>query len=96
MLSALDLLLNGTKEIVISSPTAKASSEMTAEVFNPYIPDKVVIVATAKTYDSISGLSRLVEGRKPSAKPRAFVCHNFACKLPADSVESLRAQLESA
>ena len=93
MLAALDLLLYGTKEIVITASNMKSASEMRGEVFGRFMPDKVVLVSTARTCEQLSKLSDLLEGREPGAKPRAYVCQNFTCKLPADSVESLRAQL---
>jgi len=93
MLGGLDLILNGSKEIVISAPTAKAAGELKAEVYRTFIPDKVVLAATPKTYERLSRVSTLLEGREPRSKARAYVCRNFACKLPADSVEVLRGQL---
>ena len=96
MLSALDLLLNGVREIVITAPSLKEAHEMQAEVFRSYAPDKVVMVATPASFPALSRASRLLEGREPGARPRAFVCHGFACDLPADSVEALREQLSSA
>ncbi len=95
MLVALDLLLNGVREIVVTAPSAEAASEMKSEVFKEFLPDRVLLVATAKTYDELSAMSRLLEGRNPRGKAKAFVCENFACKLPADSPEALRTQLGS-
>ena len=92
MLVGLDLMLNGSKEIVISGP-AKAAKEMKAEVFRTFIPEKVVLTATTASYGRLSRVSDLLEGRKPRANPRAFVCRNFACKLPAESAGALRSQL---
>jgi len=95
MLTALDLLVNGVREVVITAPTIKDASPMRGEVFGRYIPDKVVAVATPETYDDLSHLSSLLEGRRPGKRARAYVCQNFACKLPADTTETLRAQLAS-
>jgi uncharacterized protein YyaL (SSP411 family) len=94
MLVALDLLLNGVREIVVSAPNAKAVEEMKAEVFRNFIPDKAVLAATRDTYRELSELSSLLNGRKPTSKARAFVCQNFTCKLPAYSPAALKAQLE--
>jgi len=93
MLEGLDLTLNGSREIVISAPTIKAAEEMKAEVYRTFIPDKVVLVATPKSYAGLSKMSTLLEGREPQSKARAFVCQNFVCRLPADSIEELRSQL---
>jgi uncharacterized protein len=95
LLTDLDLLVNGVMEVVITAPTAKEASAMRGEVFGRFIPDKVVAIATANTYNELSDLSALLEGRRPGRGPRAYVCHNFACKLPADSTKALREQLAS-
>ena len=93
MLCALDLLLGGTREVVITAPTERGAQGMKDEVCRRYNPDKVGLVATSATFPELSGMSKLLEGRKPGARARAFVCQNFACKLPADSLEALREQL---
>jgi len=93
MLEGLDLALNGSKEIVISASTAKAAEIMKAEIYRTFIPDKVVLAATRESFGRLSKISTLLDGRAPRAKARAYVCQNFACKLPADSVEALRNQL---
>ena len=96
MLAALDLLLNGAREVVITAPTSEAARPMKEEVFRSYLPDRVVITATAETFGDLSRMSSLLEGRRPGKRARAFVCQNFACKLPADTVEALREQLAPA
>ena len=96
MLTALDLFLNGVNEIVITAPTPKEANEFRAEAFRSFVPDKVVLTATADTYARLSGMTTLLDGRRATGKPRAFVCRNFTCKVPAVSVEAFRAQLAEA
>ncbi len=93
MLVALDLLLNGVKEVVVTARTLKGAAELLLETRRPFIPDKVVLAATDSNYGELAALTTLLEGRKPRAQARAYVCQNFTCKLPADSPETLRAQL---
>jgi uncharacterized protein YyaL (SSP411 family) len=95
ILVAVDLLFNGVREIVITSQGQEGAAEMKSEIFRMFVPDRVVLVATAETYRELSGMSKLLEGRSPGRKARAFVCQNFACKLPSDSTQALRAQLVS-
>ena len=95
MLSAVDLLLNGTKEVVVTAPTQNAFADMKAEVLRRYMPDKVLLAADSKSYDELSAMSTLLEEREPGPKARAFVCQNFVCKLPAATVEALREQLSA-
>jgi len=93
MLEVADLLLNGTKEIVISASTDREANQMKAEVYRTFAPEYMVLTATHESYRKLAKVSLLLEGRRPQSKARAFVCQNFACKLPADSVEALRRQL---
>ena len=93
MLAAVDLFVNGTREVVITAPTERGAEGMRAEVFRRFAPDRVLLTATAKTYPVLEGLSTLLEDRKPGSRPRAYVCQNFTCKVPADSEEDLSSQL---
>jgi len=93
LLEALDLVLNGTQEIVICAPTETDSRAFRTEVYHTFLPAKAVLTATKETYRELGAMSTLLEGRRPSSKTWAFVCQNFACKLPADSVGTLREQL---
>jgi uncharacterized protein YyaL (SSP411 family) len=95
MLIGLDLLLNGVKEVVVTARTSAEAKPMKKEVFESFIPNRVLLVANAQTYPALSGLTSLLEDRKPGARAQAFVCQNFACKLPANSVDVLREQLDA-
>lgn len=95
MLSALDLLLNGVREVVVSGKTTTDTGALLREVQRTFLPDKVVMPVTSKTFPTLSELSTLLEGREPGSRPRAYVCKNSACLLPADSPRALRAQLAS-
>jgi uncharacterized protein len=96
MMVALDLLVNGVREVVITAETAAAARRMKRAVEEKFLPDKVVLVATSQSFAELSKQTSLLEGREPGKKARAYVCKNFSCKLPADSVEALRAQLGAA
>ena len=93
MLIALDLLMNGMKEVVVTSPTESSARALTKVALRAFIPQKVLLVATKKTYGKLRTLSSLLEGRTPGTKARAFVCENFTCKLPVDSAKGLESQL---
>jgi uncharacterized protein YyaL (SSP411 family) len=93
MLIALDMLLNGATEVVVTSKVRSAAAELIGEVWKAFLPYKVVLSADSGTFDELSRMTVLLEGRRPGPKPRAYVCRNFVCKLPAESVSVLRAQL---
>ena len=95
MLSALDLLLNGARQVVITAPSPEDALEMRRVAFSGYVPDKVVVTATSRTYEELSKMSALLEERTPGRKARAFVCLNSVCKLPAETAEELGRQLRA-
>ena len=93
MLVALDLLLNGVNEGVITAPTEVGAREMKEGAFRDYNPDKVVLVATHQTFGELSEMTPLLEGREPRRGARAYVCRNFICRLPVDSADALEKEL---
>ena len=93
MLMALDLRVNGVREVVVTASGDAGAKPLRDEVYRRFVPDRVLLTATGKTYAELAKLSTLLEGRKPLATPRAYVCQNFTCKVPADSVETLSSQL---
>lgn len=80
LLAALDLFLTGPTEVVV----AGERPDLVAEVRRRYLPDAVL--AWGEPYRS-----PLWEGRDGDA---AYVCRNFACRLPATTLEALAAQLD--
>jgi uncharacterized protein YyaL (SSP411 family) len=93
LLGALDLQLNGMREVVITARDGEAAREMVERVNELYIPDCVVVVATGEKAQRLRALTPLLEGRKPGPKATAFVCQNFTCKLPAKDAATLGEQL---
>jgi uncharacterized protein YyaL (SSP411 family) len=95
MMAAADCLLRGMKEIVITAPRREDAAPMLEALAKDYHPAAVLMVADNDSYGPLSKVSTLLEGRGPEAKPRAYVCENFACKLPAGTPRELMAQLTS-
>ena len=81
LLGALDLHHGGVTEVVVAGDRP----DLVAEVQHRYLPSAVL--AWGERYDS-----PLWEAREDG---RAYVCQNYACQLPAASVEELVAQLGS-
>ena len=88
----LDLLVNGTKEVVIVSPKEKSEDFIKAvyEEYNPFV------LVALKTPDSklgcISGFINQLQEK--DGKPTVYICENFACKPPITSAEQLKAILK--
>ena len=97
MIRAADFLLNPPKEIAIVGP--RGSEEVRAlldAVYGTYIPNKVVAFFDPSDPDAASigervpllAMKTLVGG-----KAAAYVCKDYACKLPVTTPEELLAQL---
>jgi uncharacterized protein YyaL (SSP411 family) len=94
LLLAADFLAAGPREIVIAGeldrPEVRA---MLAEVRRRFLPQRVVALCNAA---ADSELIPLLAGREPSPESgaRAYVCRNWACKLPVDTAARLAEQLD--
>jgi uncharacterized protein len=94
MLVGVQFYLGNPKEIVISGNIESAQvKDFLNALHSTFLPNSVTLLATA----NIGKLTPLVTGRIPteSAKPRVFVCSNYACKLPSTTKEELLTALES-
>jgi uncharacterized protein YyaL (SSP411 family) len=79
-LSGLDFLLGPSLEIVLSGarPTA-----LRRAVFTPFVPNKVVLHRPDGDAPPITKLAPFTVAQKPiRGRPTAYVCTNYACKLP--------------
>jgi uncharacterized protein len=79
LLAALDLHHSGSTEIVVAGDRP----DLVGVVQRMYLPNAVL--AWGEAHDS-----PLWEGRDDG---RAYVCHNYACNLPAEDADTLVAQL---
>jgi len=92
LLLAVDFLQAGPREIVVSGPPADPTVRaLLATVRRTFLPQRVVALAAP---GADADLVPLLSDRDPiPGRARAFVCRNYACQLPAEDVETLRAQL---
>ena len=81
LLAGVDMAVTGVTEVVVTGRRPDLVDAVQAR----YLPNTVV--AWGQPYDS-----PLWEARDPGA---AYVCRNFACQLPATTVEDLEAQLDN-
>ena len=88
MLTALDDLVGPSQEIAVVGSLADARTQLLLqEVRRHYLPHSVVAL---KEPDGESPLP-LLEGRSlVEGQPAAYVCENYACRLPVTSMEALR------
>jgi uncharacterized protein YyaL (SSP411 family) len=95
MLCALDLYLEGAKEIVIvGNPADAGVKALIAEVNSLYLPNKVLQLATPGT--ALADISPLLQGKTQiDGQATVYVCQNFTCSAPVTSASELRALLKS-
>ena len=92
---ALDLYLEGAKEIIIVGNPADADLKaLMAEVSSLYLPNKVVQLAAPGT--ALAEISPLLQGKTQiDGRATVYVCQNFTCSAPVTTAGELRALLES-
>ena len=93
MLAGMDILVNGAREVVVTAGAPADAEPFVEAAYGRFSPDRVLVVGTAANYLELSKLTPLLEGRKPGAKPLAYVCVDGACGLPAGSPAELASQL---
>jgi len=97
MAAALDFKLSKTKQVVIVGPKDHPGTQrMLREVHTRYLPNKVVLLVDGakqqerlSTFLPFAGSLAMVGGN-----PTAYVCENYACKLPTTDPEQLGKLLE--
>jgi hypothetical protein len=87
LLSILDALLAPSQEVaIVGDPADAATQALLREVRSRYLPHTVVAL---KRPDAESMLP-LLQGRDlVDGKPAAYVCENYACRLPVTDAEAL-------
>ena len=92
MLSALHTVLHPSQEIAIVGDPADATTQaLLAEVRQRYLPTTVLAL---KQPDQEAMLPLLAERSLVNGQPAAYVCENYACKLPVTTPEALAELLD--
>ncbi len=93
LLQAFDFHLSPTREVALVAPAAaddRDLSELAAVVRSAHRP-RIVIAGGPEGTDRPA----LLAGRTADdGRPTAYVCENFACRLPVTGAEALREQLQ--
>lgn len=93
MLTTLDALLSRSQEVAIVGDLAdEATQDLLAEVRARYLPNTVLAL---KQPDEENMLPLLQDRALVDDKPAAYVCENYACKLPVTDAAALGALLDS-
>ncbi len=91
-LSAADFLLATPKEVAIVGDSAGDIRPLLAEVWRPYLPNKVV----APGIGGAQPMPLLENRRLLNGRPTAYVCVHYTCQQPVNDPSALAAQLTAA
>ncbi len=84
-LVALDFILSKPKQIIIAGKADdRGTRELLEEVHSHFIPNKILLLADGKEGQDIlaSYVPFIRSVRMLDGKPTAYICENYACKLP--------------
>ncbi len=91
LLGVLDAALASSQEVaLVGDPADAATQALLAEVRSRYLPHTVVAL---KEPEQEAMIPLLAERTLVDGQPAAYVCENFACRLPVTTVEQLGALL---
>jgi len=93
LMVALEFALNPNYEVVIvGKPLAKDTLSMLAALRKPFLPNKVVLFRPAKP-EAAEEVTAIAPFTLPmtvkSGQATAYVCQEFACKLPTTSIDQM-------
>ena len=93
-LCALDFHLSMPKEIaLLGDPSAPATIELKRQIWNRYLPNKVVVASNADDQRSQELVPLLRDRGLLNGVPTAYVCENYTCKRPVTEPKLLAEQL---
>ena len=86
MLVALEYALNKPKQIIIAGKENDMTAEyMLREVYKRFMPNKILVMLDpARAAQSLTFASSVVINEPATT---AYVCENFACRLPVETIE---------
>lgn len=89
MLAAADFHLDKPKQIIIAGQRWKEDTErMLRELHNRYIPNKIILLADHEAGQEFLSqhLSFIESVKMLNEKATAYICENYACKLPTSDI----------
>jgi uncharacterized protein YyaL (SSP411 family) len=94
LLSALDFHLSTPKEIaLIGDPKAADTQSLAAEIWKPFLPNKVVAQAAPESPTAAKLIPLLRDRPLIDNRATVYVCENFTCQRPVTAATELASQL---
>ncbi|HEX8921036.1 MAG TPA: thioredoxin domain-containing protein, partial [Pyrinomonadaceae bacterium] len=96
LLGALDFYLSTPKEIaIIGERAAEETLELLREVWTRYLPNKIVVQASAEDARATEAIPLLRHRPMIDGRATAYVCEHYTCQQPVTSRAELARQLAS-
>lgn len=96
MISAIDFALSKPRQIVIAGDRARPDTQALLAVVNRrYLPNKVLFVVNDADEKQLAVWLPFIQGMHPiDGKAAAYICENYACKLPTSDPARAAAMLD--
>ena len=93
-LSAMDFLFSSPKEIALLGKEPSEIKPLLEEVWRKYLPNKVVAHASINDAEAIAALPLLENRPLLDDRATAYVCQNYTCQQPVNTIDGLAAELD--
>jgi uncharacterized protein YyaL (SSP411 family) len=93
-LSAMDFLFSSPKEVALLGKNPEEIKPLLAEVWRKYLPNKVVAHASSDDAEAIAAVPLLENRPLLDGRATAYVCQNYTCRQPVNTIEALAAELD--
>ena len=93
-LSAMDFLFSSPKEVALLGKNPEEIKPLLAEVWRKYLANKVVAHASSDDAEAIAALPLLENRPLLDGRATAYVCQNYTCRQPVNTIEALAAELD--
>ena len=93
-LSAMDFLFSSPKEIALLGKEPSEIKPLLEEVWRKYLPNKVVAHAPINDAEAIAALPLLENRPLLDDRATAYVCQNYTCQQPVNTIDGLAAELD--
>ncbi len=95
LLCAGDMMVATPLEVVLIGDLADdLSQQMLREVYGRYLPNRVLAAASPEDTDAVQYIPLLQHRPRIGDKTTAYVCHNYVCRQPVNSLEGLVVELD--
>jgi hypothetical protein len=91
------MLVHGLAEVaIVGNPVEGQTMAILDELRKPYRPNVIVALAREDVEGEDDTIPLLSYRMRRNNQPTVYVCRNFACQFPVNTIEGVREQLKEA